>query len=86
MSSNSDPDSLLDSAMADHQSGRVDLAESGYRKVLDIDPDQVDALNLLGLILQDKGDHNSAIEQGHRNRARLPGSPHQSREGQACDG
>jgi len=56
-----DLDRLLDIAIARHQSGCIDMAEDGYRAVLRLDPEQPDALNLLGLILHDKGQIDEAI-------------------------
>ncbi len=46
----------LDAALAQHEAGHLDAAEAGYRTVLQHDPDHPDALNLLGLILQQRGD------------------------------
>lgn len=56
-----DADSLLDVAIAQHEAGHLDLAEQSYRAVLAIDPEQPDALNLLGLILHDRGQTHDAI-------------------------
>ncbi|MDR3531541.1 MAG: sulfotransferase [Rhodopila sp.] len=41
--------------MTHHQAGNANLAEAGYRAVLKLNPDEPDALNLLGLILQERG-------------------------------
>jgi tetratricopeptide (TPR) repeat protein len=56
-----DSDSVLDAAIANHEAGRIDLAEAGYRHILNNDPDQPDALNLLGLLLQNRGHYAEAI-------------------------
>ena len=48
-------DQALDHAIADHAAGRLDLAEAGLRAVLAADPDNLDALNLLGLLRQEQG-------------------------------
>jgi tetratricopeptide (TPR) repeat protein len=56
-----DLDQILDAALAQHEVGRLDLAEAGYRIVLQQDPHEPDALNLLGVILQERGDLNEAI-------------------------
>ena len=43
--------SLLDSAVGFHEAGQLDQAESLYRRILQHDPEQLDALNLLGLLV-----------------------------------
>ena len=48
-------DADLDRAMALHASGALAQAESIYRRVLANAPDDPDALNLLGLLCQDRG-------------------------------
>ena len=52
---------LLDEAIAHHRSGRLPEAEAGYRQVLDTDPQQFDALRLLGLLAHQRGDHEEAF-------------------------
>ncbi|HEV8379613.1 MAG TPA: tetratricopeptide repeat protein [Tepidisphaeraceae bacterium] len=42
---------MLRQALADHQQGRAARAERGYRQVLASDPQNVDALHLLGLLI-----------------------------------
>jgi tetratricopeptide (TPR) repeat protein len=61
MPDDSDLDQILDTALARHEAGQLDLAEAGYRSVLQRNPDEPDALNLLGLILQDRGDLAGSI-------------------------
>lgn len=58
-----DPDvkQTLAAALAQHEAGRLDLAEAGYRAALCRDPDEPDALNLLGVILQERGDPWQAV-------------------------
>ncbi len=51
----------LDIALADHDAGRHDEAEAGYRSVLAQDPDDPDALNLLGVLLQERGAMDESI-------------------------
>jgi len=45
-----------------HQAGRLDEAEALYRRVLLEQPDQPDALHLLGIILSQRGQHEAALE------------------------
>ena len=49
-------------AVAHHQAGRFDLAEQIYRQILAIDPDEPDALHLLGVIASQRGGHAPAVE------------------------
>jgi tetratricopeptide (TPR) repeat protein len=43
-------------ALAQHQQGRFDEAETGYRRVLKAQPDHFDALHLLGALKTQRGD------------------------------
>ncbi len=52
---------LLQRAVALHREGRLADAEPLYRQVLDVDPEQPDALHLLGLVELQKGDVDAAI-------------------------
>jgi tetratricopeptide (TPR) repeat protein len=52
---------LLQQAIASHQAGNLNEAERLYRSVLASEPEQPDALALLGLALDAKGDHTQAI-------------------------
>lgn len=61
MADNLDPEQILASALAHHQAGHADLAEADYRAVLQHDPDEPDALNLLGVLLQERGDLDRSI-------------------------
>jgi tetratricopeptide (TPR) repeat protein len=56
-----DIEQIIATALAHHEAGQRDLAEAGYRAVLQHDPDEPDALNLLGLILQGRGDLDQSI-------------------------
>jgi protein O-GlcNAc transferase len=49
-------------AVEHHQAGRMQAAEQIYREVLRVDPNQPEALHLLGLIAYQKGRHETAIE------------------------
>ncbi|MGD0434070.1 MAG: tetratricopeptide repeat protein, partial [Acetobacteraceae bacterium] len=61
MSGENDLEQILATALAHHGSGQLDLAEAGYRDVLRRDPQEPDALNLLGLVLQDRGNLDESI-------------------------
>ena len=56
-----DLDAVLDTAVASHQARDLDQAERLYRDILDADPGHAEALNLLGLVLQDRGDLDQSI-------------------------
>ena len=55
-------DLMFQQALALHEQGRFNEAESLYRQILETAPKNPDILNLLGLIAQDKGIHNEAVE------------------------
>ena len=44
-------------ALRSHQSGRLDAAEHGYRRVLSADPRHADALHMLGVLAHHVGKH-----------------------------
>jgi tetratricopeptide (TPR) repeat protein len=50
-----DLDQILDEALACHQAGQFDDAEARYRSVLRHNPNEPDGLNLLGALLQERG-------------------------------
>jgi protein O-GlcNAc transferase len=52
---------LLALALSHHQAGRLGEAEAGYEKILRLEPDHADALNLLGLAAHHKGQTEMAI-------------------------
>jgi len=54
-------ETLLRTAVAHHQAGRLADAEPLYRRVLDRDPAQFDALRLLGVLRRQAGDIESSI-------------------------
>lgn len=56
-----DLEQILAGALAHHEAGHADLAEAGYRAVLQHDPGEPDALNLLGVLLQERGDLDQSI-------------------------
>ena len=55
-------DQLLQQAIADHRAGRLREAENAYRRVLEQQPQNVDALHLLGVIAGMSGDFQQAAE------------------------
>jgi len=56
------PSDLLAQAVRQHQQGRLDAAQALYRRVLDADPRQFDALHLLGVIERQHGRPGQAVE------------------------
>jgi predicted TPR repeat methyltransferase len=67
---------LLRKAHTAHQAGRLTEAESGYRSVLRIRPDDPDALHFLGMLQFQRGDRAHAIELVRRSLAALSTNPH----------
>ncbi|MBM3486565.1 MAG: tetratricopeptide repeat protein [Alphaproteobacteria bacterium] len=66
---------LLEEAVAHHRRGRIGEAERLYRRVLDADPSQPDALHLLGVVAQQAGrpaDAESLIGRAIAIDARVP--------------
>ena len=63
---------VLETAVRHHQGGNVAEAERLYRSVLDQDPNQTDALNLLGFIVQQAGDLDQALGLFDRAMAAAP--------------
>ena len=55
-------DELLSIAVRHHQAGQFRPAESLYRQVLELAPDNANALHLLGVILHQRGEHEAALE------------------------
>jgi protein O-GlcNAc transferase len=49
-------------ALQHHQAGRLDQAEAIYRQILIRQSDNPDALNLLGVLSSQKGEHREAVE------------------------
>ncbi|WP_374358483.1 tetratricopeptide repeat protein [Pseudoduganella danionis] len=54
--------SLLQQALAHHQQGQLGAAQAFYRQVLALQPQQFDALHLLGVIARQQGDADLAID------------------------
>jgi predicted TPR repeat methyltransferase len=53
---------LLEHALRHHEAGHMDQAQAVYRHILATDPNDADALHLLGVVLHQSGDHAAAIE------------------------
>ena len=53
---------LYEQALAMHERGNFDEAEGLYRQLLQVNPENPDILNLLGLIAQEKGVHSQAVD------------------------
>lgn len=58
-----------------HRKGQLDAAEMIYRRVLDVAPDDPDALHFLGVLVHQRGDSDSAIELIRRSIAIDPALP-----------
>ncbi len=56
-------DQTLDIAIEHHQAGGLKQARQLYEEILRVDPQNVDALHLLGVALHQLGNHGSAIEK-----------------------
>ncbi|MCC6174156.1 MAG: tetratricopeptide repeat protein [Chloroflexi bacterium] len=64
---------LLAASVNDHQAGRFEEAERGYRSVLQVLPGQPDALHLLGVLALQRGKHAAAATLIRRAIAQQPG-------------
>src|SRR5690242_1557173 len=53
--------SLIETAMQCHASGRLEDAQAGYDKVLAADPENADALHLSGMIACQTSQHDRAV-------------------------
>jgi predicted O-linked N-acetylglucosamine transferase (SPINDLY family) len=60
-------------AMEHHQRGRLAEAEREYRRALGVQPDQPDALHLLGVLVSQRGGHAEGLELIDRAMAIKPG-------------
>ena len=68
-----------------HQTGQLAQAEGMYRRVLQADPNQADALNLLGVLAHQQGRHEVAIEKIGRAISLNPkGTSYYNNFGLAC--
>ncbi len=66
------PADAIAAALEHHRAGRLPQAEAGYRSVLERDPDNPDANNLLGMIALDTGYAEAAIELFERSISAAP--------------
>jgi protein O-GlcNAc transferase len=69
------PTGLMGAALDHHRAGRLSDAERAYEAVLDADPANVDALNLLGVIKGQKGDLAAAERLIGAALRRAPNAP-----------
>src|SRR3954452_21933313 len=53
---------VMTEAVRAHRSGKLADAAAAYRRVLEVDPREADALNNLGIILAQQGDLSAASE------------------------
>ncbi len=58
--------SMLKEAIALHRQGDLDAAEQHYRAILDIDPQEADALHLLGAVNAQRGNMDEAVALYHQ--------------------
>ena len=56
------PPATLSRALELHRAGQLATAAALYREIIQVDPHQANALNLLGLITRDEGNHAGATE------------------------
>lgn len=66
---------LLEEGIVHHREGRKDEAERCYRKVLEIAPNQPDALNLLGVLAAEMGAGKLAVDLMRRAMTTRPKDP-----------
>lgn len=69
----SETDRLMRTAYSAHTAGNLDAAEAGYRKILFFEPENAEALYLLGEIQETKKNLDSAIEMMRRAISIAPG-------------
>lgn len=63
---------VLADGLEQHRMGNLPRAEQEYRTVLLFDPENHDALHLLGVLMDQKGDHQEAARLLERAVARAP--------------
>ena len=65
----------LEAAVAHHHAGRIGDAEAIYRQVLATDPENPDALHLLGVVALQRGNAQEAVDLASRSLANRPDDP-----------
>ena len=71
-----DTSQLLNSAQAAHREGQFDQAESLYKKVLEQNPNDPDALHFLGLLYFQRAQRAEGIAWVRRSLEQFPDNPH----------
>jgi Flp pilus assembly protein TadD len=66
---------MLQAGLQHHQAGQLQQAEQIYRQVLDANPDEPDANYLLGMLLNQSGDNDAAVEHVTRSIKARPKFP-----------
>ena len=66
---------MMMAALRAHQSGRLEQAEEGYRKILQKNPRQPDALHLLGVVAHQAGENEAAVQLMSQAIAVRPNDP-----------
>ncbi|MDM7955692.1 tetratricopeptide repeat protein [Blastomonas sp.] len=74
--SQADLGNWLNQAMAMARSGRLDDAEALLGRLLAIAPNQPDALQLMGMVARQRGNHRLAADYFHQSLAQQPNQPH----------
>jgi protein O-GlcNAc transferase len=69
------PPPAMELAVAHHQGGRIAEAEAIYRQVLDVDPGNLDALHLLGVVSLQRGNAQEAVDLISQSLAKRPNDP-----------
>lgn len=66
---------MLQAGLQHHQAGQLQQAEQIYRQVLDANPDEPDANYLLGMLFNQRGDNDTAVEHVTRSIKARPKFP-----------
>lgn len=69
------PREMMARATQLHRAGELDAAKAIYRDVLALQPGNVDALQLYGLVCHQQGDHRTAVEYMSRAVEQVPDQP-----------
>src|SRR5581483_3929963 len=68
-------DTTLQQAIAAHKAGRLEEADAAYREVLELAPNNPDALHFMGLLRFQSGDPAAAVQLIGRSLNADPGNP-----------